>query len=130
MGQVKHAFVSAIGDGADATLVRPSNWNADHTLTSIASISSGSYTGNSTVDRAIPHGLGVTPKIVFIIDVPGVFWFRIIEALASIFYIAAATMERYGVTAMNSTNFYVGNATQYYQSANYDARSYRWVAIG
>lgn len=28
---IKHAFVSAIADGADATLVRPSNWNADHT---------------------------------------------------------------------------------------------------
>ena len=25
-----HKFVSAISDGADATLVRPSNWNADH----------------------------------------------------------------------------------------------------
>jgi hypothetical protein len=27
---LKHTFVSAIGDGGDATLVRPSNWNADH----------------------------------------------------------------------------------------------------
>jgi len=27
-----HAFVSAIADGADATLVRPSNWNADHSF--------------------------------------------------------------------------------------------------
>jgi len=27
-----HAFVSAIADGTDATLVRPSNWNADHNL--------------------------------------------------------------------------------------------------
>ncbi len=30
MGNVTHTFVSAIADGADATLVRPSNWNADH----------------------------------------------------------------------------------------------------
>lgn len=28
---VKHPFVSAKADGGDATLVRPSNWNADHT---------------------------------------------------------------------------------------------------
>lgn len=28
--QIKHAFVSAKGDGGDATLVRPSNWNAAH----------------------------------------------------------------------------------------------------
>lgn len=29
---IKHAFVSPKGDGADATLVRPSNWNADHVV--------------------------------------------------------------------------------------------------
>lgn len=29
---VTHAFVSAVADGADATLVRPSNWNAAHTF--------------------------------------------------------------------------------------------------
>lgn len=29
---IKHTFVSAIEDGEDATLVRPSNWNASHTL--------------------------------------------------------------------------------------------------
>ena len=29
---IKHAFTSAIADGADATLVRPSNWNANHTI--------------------------------------------------------------------------------------------------
>lgn len=33
---IKHAFVSAKGDGGDATLVRPSNWNAAHS-TSMAS---------------------------------------------------------------------------------------------
>ena len=30
---IKHAFESAKDDGADATLVRPSNWNAEHTIT-------------------------------------------------------------------------------------------------
>lgn len=29
----KHAFTSAVADGGDATQVRPSNWNAEHTLT-------------------------------------------------------------------------------------------------
>lgn len=29
---VKHAFQSAKGDGTDATLVQPTNWNAEHTL--------------------------------------------------------------------------------------------------
>lgn len=35
--QIKHAFTSAKGDGGDATLVRPSNWNAVHT-TSMATL--------------------------------------------------------------------------------------------
>lgn len=30
---LKHAFVSPKSDGADSTLVRPSNWNAEHSLT-------------------------------------------------------------------------------------------------
>lgn len=32
-----HAFVSAIADGTDATLVRPSNWNAAHSLSGAVS---------------------------------------------------------------------------------------------
>lgn len=32
-----HAFVSAIPDGADATVVRPSNWNANHGITDAVS---------------------------------------------------------------------------------------------
>jgi hypothetical protein len=30
---IKHKFVSGKSDEADASLVRPSNWNADHDLT-------------------------------------------------------------------------------------------------
>jgi hypothetical protein len=33
---ITHTFVSGIADGADATRVRPSNWNAAHTITTIA----------------------------------------------------------------------------------------------
>jgi hypothetical protein len=37
---MKHAFTSAIADGADATLVRPSNWNDIH----VAPYAMGSFT--------------------------------------------------------------------------------------
>ena len=33
---VKHAFTSAKSDGADAALVRASNWNADHLIDFLA----------------------------------------------------------------------------------------------
>lgn len=32
MPNIKHAFVSGKSDGGDTSLVRPSNWNAEHTL--------------------------------------------------------------------------------------------------
>ncbi len=36
---ITHPFVSAIADGADATVVRPSNWNAAHTLADFSGVS-------------------------------------------------------------------------------------------
>lgn len=41
---LKHNFQSAKSDGADATLVQPSNWNAEHDLT----LATGKLLGRST----------------------------------------------------------------------------------
>lgn len=41
---LKHNFQSAIPDGSDATLVRPSDWNAEHVLT----LATGKLLGRST----------------------------------------------------------------------------------
>lgn len=38
---ITHGFVSGKNDGPDGTLVQPSNWNADHTVTSDAVTVSG-----------------------------------------------------------------------------------------
>ena len=38
---VTHPFVSAISDGADATVVRPSNWNATHSLAGTVDVANG-----------------------------------------------------------------------------------------
>ena len=45
---VKHKFVSAIPDGTDATVVRPSNWNDDHDLTGAIPVANGG-TGATTL---------------------------------------------------------------------------------
>jgi len=42
---VKHTFQSAKGDPADTTLVRPTNWNAEHTLTAAAEVLLGRGVG-------------------------------------------------------------------------------------
>jgi hypothetical protein len=46
---VKHSKVSTIPDDADTSLVRPSDWNADHTLTGTVPVANGG-TGASTAN--------------------------------------------------------------------------------
>lgn len=48
---ITHPFVSAKPDGTDASLIQPSNWNADHTLTGTVPIINGG-TGASTASAA------------------------------------------------------------------------------
>ena len=48
---VKHKFVSAIPDGTDATVVRPSNWNDDHDLVGTVPVANGG-TGVTTSSGA------------------------------------------------------------------------------
>lgn len=45
-----HTFVSAKSDDADATLVRPSNWNAEHTITLAANKIVGAITAGVAVE--------------------------------------------------------------------------------
>jgi hypothetical protein len=50
---VKHPFVSAVPDSADTSLVRPSNWNADHTIVGLgtaAELNAGVANGVATLD--------------------------------------------------------------------------------
>ena len=56
---VTHPFVSAIADGTDASLVRPSNWNATHSIAGIldvvnggSGVSTGTGTGNNVLSTA------------------------------------------------------------------------------
>jgi hypothetical protein len=52
---VKHSKVSTIPDDADTSLVRPSDWNADHTLAGVgtaASLDAGVANGVATLDSA------------------------------------------------------------------------------
>lgn len=88
-------------------------------------ITLGSYAGDNSVDRAIPHGLGITPKVIFITS--GAFMFAEMYYLSKIYMLVAAF---HVITIPNATNFYVGNAASYFQSANATGTTYYWVAIG
>lgn len=57
---LKHAFESAKSDGADSTLVQPSNWNAEHTLTMATGKLLGRTTASTGAVEEITVGTGLT----------------------------------------------------------------------
>lgn len=92
-------------------------------------LTSGAYTGDSTVNRAIAHSLGAIPKLVFIMRGASSYgWYREMSGVAAISYKYNGANDALAVTAPDATNFYVGNATSYFYSAN-DNNVYNWVAI-
>lgn len=50
---LKHAFTSAKADGPDATLIRPSNWNAEHVLTQATATMLGRVTAGTGVTEEL-----------------------------------------------------------------------------
>jgi len=113
-GAVTNAKVDAAAAIAATKLALPSN---------LSVIGSGNYTGDGTQNRAIPHGLGASPKFVYIIDNTNNLMF---------FNLSSTEMLRpdaneYTVTAWDSTNFYVGQAAG--AQGNTNAVVYRWVAF-
>ena len=95
-------------------------------LTNVSS--SGSYTGDNTINRAIAHGLGTTPSLILLFQVDS--WERqysIFAGVAKIYDYCERTNN--AVTAPDATNFYVGNSSNYERAANYSGFTYRWVAF-
>ncbi len=84
-------------------------------------ISTGQYTGNSTQNRAIAHGLGITPKIIIISSSSG----NISSVVSNKWHNGSA---QYTVTAMDSINFYIGTASPDF-FGNTNPNVYNWVAI-
>jgi hypothetical protein len=104
-------------------------------------LSSGTYTGNNTQNRAIPHGLGVTPRLVLIYTASTgsntVYEYKIYSGCDYIYYAYYTAGganpwlgATYSTTTKDSTNFYVGKSASYDYSANRSGTVYYWVAIG
>ena len=118
-------------------LVTASIWNVDLVDNIIflkaevdkVHFSTGTYTGNNSANRTIPHGLSTTPKAVYIINTDFNNWFRIFTD-ANIYMEAGTGSTKISVTAPDGTNFHVGNSGDFGQSANNNTQGYRWVAIG
>ena len=92
---------------------------------------SGTYTGNNTANRAIPHGLARIPNLVILTDRGNGYMWRIqgIQPTIIYYHSAAAMGESGAVTAMDATNFYVGDGTVgSYLAANRSPNGYSWSA--
>ena len=87
----------------------------------------GNIAGNNTTNRAIPHGLGVTPKFMFMwrneADV------RYILKNDQFCFLNEGVSSALSVTAMDDTNFYVGNPSNYSWTGNATGSTYYWVCF-
>lgn len=94
-------------------------------------ITSGTYAGDGSANKAIPHGLGVTPKMVMIqIDSTVAHSGWIIASGHLIGFVGAASQEIkiVAVTPWTTTNFYVGDGTNLW-SLNNNGNNYNWIAF-
>jgi hypothetical protein len=89
--------------------------------------SSGTYTGNDGVNRAIPHGLGRIPVLILITPTSAASSAGMI--LNGEAAIKSGSAVKLAVTAPTSTNFYVGNGGDYIGSQNANLVVYQWAAM-
>ena len=91
----------------------------------LVTLTSGTYNGDASVNKAIAHGLGKVPKIVIITCNDDSFLILKPDLIVN-----PNNSSSFAITAWTTTNFYVGNAAQYSQSANENTKPYYWAAIG
>ena len=114
----------------DTGLVKQVQAGAWVAIASGSVVTEGLYTGSGAANRAIPHGLGVRPKMVLIVRQASVWFYRIFGQHAYIHWQRADDVSGgLAVTQANATNFYVGNAANYPNSANANLDTLVWVAI-
>jgi len=94
-------------------------------------MTTGTYVGDSSANKAISHGLGRIPLFVeiFNFDVAG-FGHKVILSEYSGFIIHAGLAGSLAVTPLDAYSFYVGNAADYGLSSNVAANTYYWIAVG
>lgn len=95
-----------------------------------AEVAAGTYTGDNTANRQIPHGLSGTPKAVLIYNSTMWFWLHADASGTYINYMNSIGQGQHAVTTpLDGTYFMVGNSSNYGQSANSNGAEYNWIAV-
>jgi|GEM_PF-3622896 hypothetical protein len=92
-------------------------------------ITTGTYTGDGTNNRAIAHGLGTIPKYVHVLQISAGDNFCDLTGGAPTIIQSqyGATTKTDVVTSMDATNFFVTRAS--IGACNYSGSTYSWVAF-
>lgn len=94
-------------------------------------VTTGSYVGNDTVNRAVAHGMGRAPLAVYMVEDSGTNGLLfILDGYGGGKLYNTKTPSNYAVTVPDATNFYVGNAGSYVLSGNANGQTLYWTAIG
>ncbi len=96
-----------------------------------ATITTGTFTGDGTTNRAIAHGLGVIPKFVFLVTKYSsieIIYTIILDITTTVFGMGVTSAARKVGLAATTTNFYVTNTSSMF--GNKDAKLIYWVAFG
>jgi hypothetical protein len=139
---VKHKFVSAIPDGTDATIVRPSNWNDDHDLVGLGTvaeqnanavaITGGTVSGTTLTNDTVSNNLNFTPTTAPSY-LEGRVWYDSTEkALA--FYndssaLAVHVSQDLIVKVINNTGTTIPNGSPVYVTGTSSGQTYPNVAL-
>ena len=89
-------------------------------------VKTGSYVGDASSNKAIAHSCGVIPKFIIVYAIS---YNYLITRQGQISKFDNTALTMLGCTVPDATNFYVGNATNYANSANANGTTYYFTAI-
>jgi hypothetical protein len=139
---VKHKFVSAIPDGADATVVRPSNWNDTHDLTGLGTmaeqnansvaITGGTVSGTTLTSDTVSNNLQFTPTTAPSYS-EGLVWYDSTEKALAFYNDSSALAVHVGqdliVKVINNTGSTIPNGSPVYVTSTSSGQTYPNVAL-
>jgi hypothetical protein len=139
---VKHKFVSAIPDGADTSVVRPSNWNDDHDLTGLGTvaeqnanavaITGGTVSGTTLTSDTVSNNLVFTST-----SAPsyaeGSLWYDSTQKALTYYNDVTNNQVHIGqevqLKVINNTGSSIANGTPVYVTGTSSGQSYPNIAL-
>lgn len=88
----------------------------------------GTYTGDASANRAIPHGMGVIPKLIFIMNITAMTFIFIDGATGKLGGMTDAANTSHTQTTPTNTYFYVGEPATAGFWGNDNANEFIWYA--